>query len=154
MSTSFYKSSTRLSVKSAICFVVQDLQGLAAYVSEQMQRQNLSLHDVAKRSGGRISHATVANVVNATSKEVKASTLAGLAKGLGISEDEMVAIARGKANEPMTLERFAAELQGLGVEDFNPAKGLKQLTPADMEEILAVVRATARAMIEQKTKKK
>jgi transcriptional regulator with XRE-family HTH domain len=154
MSTSFYKSSTALSVNPAIHFVVQDLQGLAAYVSEKMQRQNLSLHDVAKRSGRRISHATVANVVNATSKEVKASTLAGLAKGLGVSEDEIVAVARGKANQPMTLERFVSELQSLGVEDFNPAKGMKSLTPADMEEILAVVRATVKTMIEQKTKKK
>jgi len=133
---------------------VQDLQGLAAYVSEQMQRQNLSLHDVAKRSGGRISHATVGNILNVTSKEVKSSTLAGLAKGLGVPEDEIFAVARGKANEPMTLEKFVTELQGLGVEDFNPAKGMKSLTQADMEEILAVVRATVKTMIEQKTKKK
>lgn len=154
MSTPFYKSSTALTVNSVIRFVVQDLQGLAAYVSEKMQRQNLSLHDVAKRSGGRISHATVANIVNVASKEVKSSTLAGLAKGLGVSEDEIVAVARGKNNQPMTLERFVQELQTLGVEDFNPAKGMKQLTPSDMEEILAVVRATVKTMVEQKTKPK
>lgn len=53
-------------------------------------------------------------------------------------------------DEPITLKRFATELQELGVEDFNPAKGMKALTPDDMREILAVVKT----MVEQKIKAK
>ncbi len=63
-------------------------------------------------------------------------------------------IAEGKLPEPMTLPKFVAELQSLGVEDFNPAKGLTQLTAADMEEILAIVRSTVRTMVEQRIKAK
>jgi hypothetical protein len=60
--------------------------------------------------------------------------------------------------EPMTRERFIEELESLGVEDFNPKKGMKALTPSDMEEILEVARASAKTtiqtMIEQKIKGK
>lgn len=52
----------------------------------------------------------------------------------------------------MTLNKFLAELQSLGVEDFNPAKGLSHLTQADMDEILAITRSTVKTMIEQRIK--
>lgn len=55
---------------------------------------------------------------------------------------------------PMTYALFIEELRRLGVEDFNPAKGIQALTTSDMEEILEVVRANARltatTMVEQR----
>lgn len=61
-------------------------------------------------------------------------------------------IVESKLVEPMTLERFVQELQALGVEDFNPAKGIVALTSSDMEEILAVARSTVKTMVEQRIK--
>lgn len=61
---------------------------------------------------------------------------------------------------PMTRELFLEEMERLGVDDFNPVKGWKKLTPADMEEIIkvarreahAAARSAAQVMIEQKLK--
>lgn len=135
---------------------MQDLQALAELTQRKMSEQNLSLHDVearARRAGFKISHATVGNILNQTSKEVKASTLSALARGIGVSEEELRAVVFGD-KQKMTLERFIAELEALGVEDFNPAKGMSALSAADMEEIIAVARSTVRAMVEQKIKNK
>jgi hypothetical protein len=153
VSTPFYKSSTALAVKRGIRFVMQDLQALADFVQREMDRQNLSTHDVSRRAQGAITHATVWNIQNKVSKEVKSTTLAALAKGLGVTEEAIRSIVYGE-KPPITFERFIAELQALGVEDFNAAKGWKKLTSADMEEVLAVARSTVKAMVEQKLKQK
>lgn len=71
-----------------------------------------------------------------------------------VPEEGIIAVAFSRPSEPITLERFVMELQALGVEDFNPAKGMNALTPTDMEEILAVLRSTAKTMVEQKIKAK
>jgi transcriptional regulator with XRE-family HTH domain len=54
--------------------------------------------------------------------------------------------------QAMTFESFKAELRALGVEDVNPLKSFEGLTPADMDEILAVARSTVKTMVEQKIK--
>ena len=62
------------------------------------------------------------------------------------------------ASQPMTFDRFVRELRNLGVEDFHSIKSMRGLSPADMEEIIAVAksnaRATAQTMIEKRTKDK
>lgn len=82
----------------------------------------------------------------------------GESKYLSSEDKETSKITEKTQAEQMSLERFVTELQSLGVEDFNPAKSLKALTPADMEEILAVARSTARStaqtMIKQRVKAK
>ena len=125
---------------------------LAELVNRRMQELNLSTNEVARRSGNAISNGTVWNIQNNRVKDVKEETLLALAKALEISEDEVFNAYRGKDPEPMTRERFFAELMALGVEDFHAAKGVMALTPADMEEILAVIRSTAKTMVEQKIK--
>jgi transcriptional regulator with XRE-family HTH domain len=135
-----------------------NLQAVADFLNREMDRQRINDREVAERSGNAITHQTVWNIKNRVSKDIKIGTLVGLAKGLNIKEEAMMAIAFGSKPEPLTLERFIAELQALGVEEINPAKGMKALTPADMEEILEVaksnVRATVTTMVEQKIKGK
>jgi transcriptional regulator with XRE-family HTH domain len=137
-------------------FVVetQEQERLADYVRRVRSAKGLSLSKVEKNSQGEIDGSYVNRIENDLVRNVTPEKLRALAKGLGVPEDEIFDVARGKAPEPMTLQRFVDELQALGVEDFNPAKGMRALTPADMEEILAVVRSTAQTMVEQKLKAK
>ena len=78
---------------------MQDLQALAEYTRRWMDEYSLSTHKVSQRSGGAISHSTVGNILNSAVKEVKESTLAALAVGLGRPQEEVFAAARGKALE-------------------------------------------------------
>lgn len=78
-----------------------------------MEGKGLSTYDVARRSGNLITHQTVWSLLNAQGKDVKVGTLKALAKGLGASEDEVFAVARGKSlsddlqlDESMLLEHF------------------------------------------------
>jgi len=127
---------------------------LSEYVRRVMREKGLTFKDVEERSRNAVKIGTVSDIVQERTTNPTVSTLKALARGLGQTEEEVFAIARGESPEPMTLEKFVAELQALGVEDFNPAKGIRALTPADMEEILAVVRSTAQTMVEQKLKAK
>lgn len=62
-----------------------------------MEGKGLSTYDVARRSGNLITHQTVWSLLNAQGKDVKVGTLKALAKGLGVAEDEIFAVARGKS---------------------------------------------------------
>jgi transcriptional regulator with XRE-family HTH domain len=69
---------------------------LADYVRRIIDEKDLSYRKVAAQSGGRISHATISDIINGNQRDIKTETLIGLAKGLGVSEDELFAVARGR----------------------------------------------------------
>lgn len=69
---------------------------LGDYVRRVINEKGLNYREVARRSGGAISHATVGYIVNNGSVDVRRETLQALAVGLGVSEDELYAVARGK----------------------------------------------------------
>jgi len=71
-------------------------EALAALLSKRMADLNLSAPEVARRSGGAVSHGTVWNIINSRVRDVKEVTLKGLAKALEIPEDEVFAAYRGK----------------------------------------------------------
>jgi transcriptional regulator with XRE-family HTH domain len=144
------------STPSVKCFAVpmEQPETLADYVRRIRLEKHLSLNDVVRQSDNQIANSHVSRIENGLTTNITTEKLRSLAKGLGVPEDEIFSVARGKQSEPMTRERFFAELMAMGVEDFHAAKGTTALTPADMEEILAVVRSTAKTMVEQKIKAK
>lgn len=74
-----------------------DLQEtLPDYVRRVIHEKGLNYREVARRSGGAISHGAVGHIVNGVSTDVRKDTLQALAKGLGVPEDELFAVARGK----------------------------------------------------------
>ncbi len=77
------------------------------FVRRRMVKLGLSTYEVARASGGAITHQTVWSLVNAPPKDIKLSTLLALSRGLSIPEDEIFAVARGKT----LSEPAAAELQ-------------------------------------------
>lgn len=157
MSTHKCNISSRIcNIEHDRCFVVdtQERETLAEYVRRVRTEKDYSLSRVERNSNGAIDGSYVNRVENGLIKNVSPEKLKALAKGLNVSEEEITSIAFGKSPEPMTRERFFAELMAMGVEDFHAAKGTTALTPADMEEILAVIRSTAKTMVEQKIKAK
>ena len=75
---------------------MQDLQALAEYVQQHLQRPGVSTHTIAQNAGGGISHGTVWNIANQHVNEVKERTLVALARGLGVSFEEVQAVVKGK----------------------------------------------------------
>jgi len=57
----------------------------------------LSTPEVERQSGGRITDAYVSRIENGYVKNVSPEKLQALAKGLGVLEDEIFAVARGKS---------------------------------------------------------
>ncbi|HEY0100855.1 MAG TPA: helix-turn-helix transcriptional regulator [Pyrinomonadaceae bacterium] len=72
---------------------------LGDFVRRVANEKGLSQREVARRSGGLISHVTVGDIINKNRGDVKTETLRGLAKGLGVTEEEVFAVARGKKPE-------------------------------------------------------
>lgn len=108
----------------------------------------MNYRQVADRSGGLISHTTVFDVVNLRSKDVKAKTLRGLAKGLGVSEDEIFSVTRGKspADNPEFKKWKFASL-------FDEAE---QLTPEQMakfEILMEMARREVQRMLQEQAEK-
>lgn len=85
--------------KSDIQDCMQDLEALSAYVQEHLNKPGVSTHSIADKAGGGISHGTVWNIARQHVSEVKGSTLAALARGLGVSLEEVQAVVRGKPVE-------------------------------------------------------
>jgi transcriptional regulator with XRE-family HTH domain len=70
-------------------------ENLQEYVDRIMTEKNLSTFDVARRSDGLISQSHVSRIQNGIVADPKSPKLVGLAKGLGVPEHEMFAVARG-----------------------------------------------------------
>jgi transcriptional regulator with XRE-family HTH domain len=146
MSSTFYKTFAAPNVKRSKQIVVSaQLQALSEFVRAVMNEKGLNYRQVAERSGGLISHTTVFDVVNLRSKDVKATTLRGLAKGLGVSDDEIFSVARGKSptDDPEYKNWKYATL-------FDNAK---QLTPEQMvkfENIMEIAQREVDRMLQEK----
>ncbi|HWW74720.1 MAG TPA: helix-turn-helix transcriptional regulator [Pyrinomonadaceae bacterium] len=112
-----------------------------------MEGKNLSTYDVARRSGNLITHQTVWSLLNAQGKDVKVGTLKALAKGLGVQEDEIFAVARGITpvdNPDYKNWKFASL--------FDDAQ---QLTPEQMREfeiLMEIARREVQRMIQEQEK--
>lgn len=100
MSSTFYKSTNQLAVKSVIqndmLNAQMNLEALAGYVSAKRKALNLSNRDIADRSGGLISHATAANIGNNSQKGIDLSSIFGLANAFNVPVEEVIAAAQGK----------------------------------------------------------
>lgn len=73
-------------------------ESLAEYVRRVREEKKLSLSDVERQSGNLITNGYVSRIENGYILNVTPKKLAALAKGLGVSEDEVFAVARGKTS--------------------------------------------------------
>lgn len=104
----------------------QRREPLADYVRRVRTGARLSLLDVERqsaRSGHKIAGSYVSRIENGVARNPSKDKLVGLAKGLGVSEEEVFAVARGKSlDEPSAREQkllaYFRELPRERQEDF------------------------------------
>ncbi len=101
-----------------------------------ISEKNLNYRQVAYKSRGMISHSTVYDIIAGRNTNPSLSSLRGLAKGLGITEEEMFAAATGKTLEKSSIDNRLALI------------GLKfpQLTDEQRIDAEALLRALERAV--------
>lgn len=109
---------------------------LADYVNKIMLERELSGYAVEKRSRGEITQSYVNRIKNGEAKNPSADKLKGLAKGLGVTEEEVFRVARG-----------AADTSGDSAETLQIIKGVSlqldrsvNLSNAGKQKILDTVR--------------
>lgn len=125
-------------------------ESLANYVKRVRADKGFSLADVRRNSGLEIANSYISRIENGEVTNVTPQKLRALARGLGVSEDEIFAVARGKPLGPMSPTDFYTALEALGVEQFQAYGGVNNLSDEDRAEIVGVLTA----MIEQKLKRK
>lgn len=124
--------------------VPAERENLSDYLRRVIRERNLTYRQVAERSGGRISHAAISDIISGKTKGIKSSTISALAKGLGVTEEEIFAVIRGKspADDPDYKNWKYASL-------FDDAK---KLTPEKMirfETIMDIARREVTRMLEE-----
>lgn len=145
MSTKTYIALTRTSVRDAIHRVVSnEREPLADYVRRQIRDKDLSYRQVAQRSGGEISHATVSDIINGRITNPSTNTLVALSKGLGVPVEEIFAVARGKSptEDPEYRNWKYAAL-------FDDAKKLTPEQMAKFETIMEIARREVERMLQE-----
>lgn len=90
-----------LRIDSAPCakrFAVStERETLADYVRRIRNEKRLSLREVSLRSGGQIANSHISRIESGEARGVSVDKLRSLAKGLGVPEDELFSIARGRS---------------------------------------------------------
>lgn len=73
---------------------------LDQYVRRVLKEKRLTLSEVERRAGGSISDSYVAGITNGNVRNLTLDKLKALARGLGVTEDKIIAIASGLASMP------------------------------------------------------
>lgn len=89
---------------------IMEQVSLEAFVRKVMSDKGLSGFDVQRASNNAIHQTTVSRIRNGDVKNPSVPTLKALAKGMGVPEHELMAVARGLSIEKGNLahERLAA----------------------------------------------
>jgi len=110
---------------------------LSDFVKRIRIEKNLSLSNVHRRSGGQIAGSYVSRIENGYILNVTPKKLRALAKGLGVSEDQIFAIARGLEKESLGAEAELAALlqkfQTLKKEDRDDLRVLIEVVDREID---------------------
>jgi transcriptional regulator with XRE-family HTH domain len=68
---------------------------LGEYVKRMTQQKGLSLRELERRSGGRVTGSHLSKIVHGSSKNITVETVIGLALGLDVNPHEVFSIASG-----------------------------------------------------------
>ncbi|MDQ1592976.1 MAG: hypothetical protein QOG71_3603 [Pyrinomonadaceae bacterium] len=73
---------------------------LSDYLRRKLNEdETLTLRKIEERSGGKITHSYLSKILNRVVKNPSVEKLQAIAKGLGVSDDEVLAAVRGKRPE-------------------------------------------------------
>lgn len=99
MRNTFYPIKDAPYSKQFVVDKEQTKESLPDFVRRLRREKDLSLADVSNRSGGRIGRTHIHRIENGEAKGVSVEKLRALAKGLGVTDEEIFAVARGKKPE-------------------------------------------------------
>lgn len=124
-------------------------ESLADYVRRLRGEKRLSLADVAQLSGGQITRSHISRIENGELTNVGLDKLRALAKGLGVDEEEIFAVARGVRS---VTEDDLADDEEIAALFYK----YKNLTDEEKRELRRLIRALDREIdeIEAERKKK
>ena len=111
------------------------ITSLADYVRRIRNEKDLSLAQVSAQSHGRIGKTHINRIENGTVNRVSLTKLRALALGLGIPEDDLIAVAQGK---PQRTEATKNETKLLSY--------FRQLSANRQEDVLVTLRALVKGM--------
>lgn len=125
--TEIRKSLTTIRNYSSKFFYVsnQKSETIQEFVKRVRNERGLSTTQVAKNSGKKISSSYITRIENEPFKKVSPEKLTALALGLGITEEEIFAVARGKTANKDTVINERLENLVLKFGTFQPAKKRK-----------------------------
>jgi len=107
---------------------------LGEYVKRMTEQKGISLRELERRSGGRVTGSHLSKITKGSSKNVTVETVVGLALGLDVDPHEVFSIASGHSIKEAT-EADSVDLLVL-------ADAVKKL--ASSPQLLEVIRAWAR----------
>jgi transcriptional regulator with XRE-family HTH domain len=116
--------------------MADNIYNLQDYVRRLINEKKLNYREVARRSRGLITYGTVYDVINGRNTNPSLAALRGLAKGLGVTEEELFASATGKTLEKDSIDNRLA-LIGLK---------FRELTDEQRIDAEALLRALERAV--------
>ena len=111
MSTSILDEVTTITGRRfAAREVAAPLETLSEYVKRVMTEKRLTLREVARLSGSRITQGYVGGIVQGLHTNPSVEKLKALAAGLGVDENEAFRVARGlEAKLPSSLEEMSRD---------------------------------------------
>src|ERR1044072_6400048 len=107
---------------------------LGEYVKRMTEQKGISLRELERRSGGRVTGSHLSKITKGSSKNVTVETVVGLALGLDVDPHEVLSIASGHSIKEAT-EADSVDLLML-------ADAMKKL--ASSPQLLEVIRAWAK----------
>lgn len=116
------------------------INNLADYVRAVIDQKRLNYREVAARSNNLITHSTVYDIINGRSKNPTRQTLQGLAKGLGVTEEELFAVSRGKKPNEKNVadekfENLSLKFSGLSPSKREKAEALLDLIDREIDRL-------------------
>jgi transcriptional regulator with XRE-family HTH domain len=111
---------------------------IGPYIAQLLKDKGLNYREVARRSGGEISHSAVGDIINGRVSDIGIGTLRGLARGLGVPEQELLEVAIGKPEA--------------GAEERRLIWYFSQLPEEQRQDVLTTVEALYKRRREQNAK--
>ena len=120
------------------------------YVRRIMAEKNLSARDVAKRSGGKIGHATVSKIMLGKAKRPSLPILRGLAKGIDEPEKDVIRVAGNLPEEEEWTPKSLAKAITKIVSSSELTKAVKLLLRHSSKEVGAALPVLEKALAGKK----
>ncbi len=114
-------------------------EGLSRYVRRLLAEKSLSLADVELRANGKISDSRIAGLIAGDCDNLRCETLRALAKGLGVAEERLFAVAIGAPVSEVQEYDFLVlygKYKGLGEAEQREIDGLLMLLHREIERLL------------------